>query len=422
MRHLLLVLPLALAACADAELSADDPLRQLEEIDAGGPAPGRAPAPVGDPPSPAEPPPAGEAAPDLGVPPPAPEPEPLPPDAGVEPPPGPDAGAEPDPVEPDDLPPDPGVNAGWIGGPCAADSDCDYEEAFCLQDAEGYPRGMCSLGCDRICPDRDGMPVTFCIDEVIVGEGACVHRCDYDAFDLGCRPGYHCETRGRYSEPDTRRGVCVPGLPEEPEGGPLGCIEEMEAAGLAYQRTNNPEDHPAGRPDLVCDVDGPVRLSSPVGGIDYRYVSQDEPRPMFMSCHLANALFDLSELLRARGVVEVGHIGTYNCRTIADSDSISQHGLGMAIDLAWFRTADGRVYDIEDHWEHETENFRTEEGRWLWEVAQEMFQRQVFNTVLTPNFDAAHDNHFHVDLTPGRNIIRSGGHRDAWFGPNPHGD
>ncbi len=334
--------------------------------------------------------------------------------------PDPDGGMPPPP--PDDLPPDPGVNAGWIGGPCEEDADCDYEEAFCLQEAEGYPRGLCSLGCDRLCPDRDGLPTTFCVDEVVVGQGACIQQCDYDAFPIGCRPGYHCENRSRHGEPGVRRGVCVPGAPEEPPDGFLDCYDEMDAAGLDYQRTNNPMDHPGGREDLVCDIEGPIRLSSPIGGVNYRYVSHDEPRPMFMSCHLANALVDLAALLRERDVVEVGHIGTYNCRTLRGGDSISQHGLGLAIDLAWFRTADGVVYNLEDHWEHDTQDFQTAEGRWLYELGWQMHTRRVFNVVLTPNFDAGHDNHFHVDLTPGSHFIGRSGHWSGCFAPNPHGD
>jgi len=331
---------------------------------------------------------------------------------------------EPEPDPDDGLPPDPNVNLGWIGGPCEADEDCDYADhpgGFCLSDAEGYPRGTCSLGCDRVCPDVAGLPVTFCIDDVIVGQGACVQRCDYTFFaDSGCRPGYYCESRPRYNETAFRRGVCVPG---EPDLGPdLGCFEEMEQRALDYVRQTPRQDSPRGRPDVTCDIDGPVTLRSPVGGVSYRYVTQAESRPMFMSCHLANALDRLSQLLEEFDVVEVGHIGTYNCRLISGTNTLSQHGLGFAIDLKWFRRSDGFVFDVEDHWEHGvTENFATEEGALLYSLAWQMHTRQIFNIVLTPNFNAAHDNHFHVDLTENSNFIRSGG-GGYHFGPNIDGD
>lgn len=323
-----------------------------------------------------------------------------------------------------ELPPDPGVNAGWVGGPCAQDADCDYEEGYCLQDAEGYPRGMCSLDCDRLCPDRDGMPVTFCVGDVVAGSGACVQRCDYAAFDTGCRPGYRCETRARYGEADNLRGVCVPGDPDEEPDPMVGCLAELNGRGLNYSPAGAPGDSPAGRPDLTCTIDTPVMLSSPVNGVSYRYVTQETPGAMYMSCELAAALYEMSALLREYDVVEVGHIGTYNCRVISGTDILSEHGKGTAIDFKWFRTADGHVYDVEDHWEHDTENFQTAEGAWLYELGQQMFARRIFNIILTPNYNAAHDNHFHVDLTEGGRYI---GRADGWdghvhMGPNPHGD
>ncbi|MFN3202582.1 MAG: extensin family protein [Bradymonadia bacterium] len=349
----------------------------------------------------------------------------------AEPPPMPDAGPPPpdmDPQTPDaevppDLPPDPNVNAGWIGGPCSNDGDCDYDEGYCLQDDEGYPRGMCSLDCERVCPDRDGMPVTFCIGEVVDG-GACVQRCDYNAFDTGCRPGYRCETRGRFSEPDTRRGVCVPGSADIDPPPVMGCIAEIERLGMNYALAGQPGESPAGRGDLECTIDTPIMLRSPVNGVSYRYVTHDTPQPMYVSCDLAAALHELSALLRESDIVEVGHIGTYHCRVISGTDTLSEHGRAAAIDIKWFRTADGEIYDVEDHWEHDTRNFSTEKGEWLFNLGQQMFNRGIFNIVLTPNFNAAHDNHFHVDLTPGGSFIRKddGHHHHGHFGPNPHGD
>ncbi|MCA9546893.1 MAG: extensin family protein, partial [Myxococcales bacterium] len=296
-----------------------------------------------------------------------------------------------DPPAPDmdpGLPPDPGLNAGWIGGPCAVDGDCDYDEAFCLQEAEGYPRGMCSLGCERVCPDQAGMPVTFCIGDVIVGSGACVQRCDVDAFGGdGCRPGYFCDVRGRYSEPGTQRGVCVPGqAPPPPQ-----CLADLAALGVAFVPAEERNDMPDGLPGVTCDIPDPVRVSSPVNGISYRYVSHDAPQPIYMACPLAHALVELGALLQEYDIVEVGHIGVYNCRAISGTNSLSEHGYARAIDLKWFRTRDGQVYDVEDHWEHDTQNFRTEAGRILFELGQQMFERRIFNIVLTPNYNAAHD-------------------------------
>jgi hypothetical protein len=112
--------------------------------------------------------------------------------------------------------------------------------------------------------------------------------------------------------------------------------------------------------------------------VDYRYVDQAEPTPMFMGCHLALALDDLSAYLRELDVVELVHIGTYNCRVIAGTDSLSMHGLGLAIDIHELRTADGTTYNVERDWEH-TDDPQTREGRFLYELGQQMFAR-AFST------------------------------------------
>jgi len=37
-----------------------------------------------------------------------------------------------------------------------------------------------------------------------------------------------------------------------------------------------------------------------------------------------------------------------------------------------------------------------------------MFSDDIFNIILTPEYNAAHRNHYHVDLTPGADFIGSG--------------
>ena len=52
---------------------------------------------------------------------------------------------------------------GFVGGPCQSTADCSYDGGVCLTEAQGFPGGMCSLECDRFCPDAAGHPTTFCV-------------------------------------------------------------------------------------------------------------------------------------------------------------------------------------------------------------------------------------------------------------------
>ena len=123
-----------------------------------------------------------------------------------------------------DTPVAPVPNEGWIGGPCDDVGDCSYEDALCLRD--DFPGGLCSLPCDRLCPDSDDprAAITFCVD-LGGSAGRCVSRCDTDLYpDSGCREGYACIEAVRFGESWTTRLVCVPpGLltpPDPPDCGP----------------------------------------------------------------------------------------------------------------------------------------------------------------------------------------------------------
>ncbi len=119
-----------------------------------------------------------------------------------------DEGASGDPIAgcvPDDAP------RGFVGSPCQADADCDFAGGRCATAGQGWPGGHCTVECSRLCPDRAGHPVTFCVDTP-GGTGACVSRCDtaiHPGGD-GCRSGYACSLQPRRGEAATTREACVP--------------------------------------------------------------------------------------------------------------------------------------------------------------------------------------------------------------------
>ena len=99
----------------------------------------------------------------------------------------------------------------FIGAPCHLEDGC-LQGGVCLDVAEGFPDGHCSLACQRLCPDDVDAPSTFCVDDVSGGDGGggdgiCVSQCVRDG---DCRPGYGCVEAGRHGEAGTRRTVCWP--------------------------------------------------------------------------------------------------------------------------------------------------------------------------------------------------------------------
>ena len=119
--------------------------------------------------------------------------------------------------------------------------------------------------------------------------------------------------------------------------------------------------------------------------------------------------------------VVMRHIGTYNCRVIANTTTLSQHGLANAIDIYGFEFADGTLWTLIDDWDHNSpSSFNSEGAEWLYDAGQRWFDQDIWNIILTPNYDTAHDNHFHVDLTAGGDFIGAMGNR--YFGPAPYSD
>jgi hypothetical protein len=119
------------------------------------------------------------------------------------------------------------------------------------------------------------------------------------------------------------------------------------------------------------------------------------------SCPLAVAfaLFERHSLQPAaqavfgQAVTRVDHLGSFACRNMYNraEGRLSQHASANALDIAGFRLADGRSISVLKDWSGEGDSAR--------------FLRQVrdgacddFNVVLSPDYNAAHRNHFHLDM------------------------
>jgi len=94
--------------------------------------------------------------------------------------------------------------------------------------------------------------------------------------------------------------------------------------------------------------------------------------------------------LLGSSVVAIEHYGSYNCRHIAGEKAWSEHATADAIDIAGFRLANGKRVTIAGDWKgngpaatflHETRNGAC----------------KLFATTLSPDYNAAHWNHLHLD-------------------------
>lgn len=190
---------------------------------------------------------------------------------------------------------------------------------------------------------------------------------------------------------------------------PVDCYDWLDLYGLDYSLG---PDRPG--------VSQPVTVTTPINGVAYRYITRESPRgTFFMDCDLALALAQSAYHLRSRDIIEVADIGVYNYRCIGGGappdcpNGISQHAYARAIDIAGYTTGDGTFYSVEYDWiiDPDTESTcsaDTEPGkdRFLHEVICEQKAAGIWSIVLTPNFNAGHRDHFHVDLKEGSDFIK----------------
>jgi len=91
-------------------------------------------------------------------------------------------------------------------------------------------------------------------------------------------------------------------------------------------------------------------------------------------------------------VARIEHLGAFSCRRMyRDADAPwSEHATGNAIDIAAFVLEDGRRISVLGDWEAEGEK-----ARFLKAVRDDACD--IFATVLSPDYNAAHADHFHFD-------------------------
>ncbi len=91
-------------------------------------------------------------------------------------------------------------------------------------------------------------------------------------------------------------------------------------------------------------------------------------------------------------LVRIETMGSYSCRNIGGSSRRSAHATAEAIDVSAFVLSDGRRIVLESAWEGGS----AEEREFLRTVQDSACKR--FGTVLGPRYNAAHRDHFHLEL------------------------
>lgn len=167
---------------------------------------------------------------------------------------------------------------------------------------------------------------------------------------------------------------------------PAACREVLQQGGVEFAEV-------AARQSGFCQVHDALQMEAGMAPL--------APREAPMTCKqaLAVSIWERQVVQAAafdtfgEAVVRIDHYGTYSCRRMYGKDDapVSEHASANALDVAAFRLADGAVISVANDW-----NDTGEKGAFLRRVRDGACK--VFLTTLGPDYNAAHRDHFHLDM------------------------
>jgi hypothetical protein len=158
----------------------------------------------------------------------------------------------------------------------------------------------------------------------------------------------------------------------------------------------------------MADVSAPLHFRGPLtGGVSIHTLLAPADREKsaleVFDCRLALAVDDFASVVAKYDVVEMIHSNAYRSRAQFDCGA-------LAVDIHAFKKRNGTMLSVEKDF-HGRIGWSTCAGEAhptppstssteLWSFVCEAASRAIFNVILTPNYNAEHFNHFHVEVTP----------------------
>ena len=176
----------------------------------------------------------------------------------------------------------------------------------------------------------------------------------------------------------------------------------LEASGTRFRHA--PVNASKGR--LACNVLDGVQVLRGATGVKYN-------RPPHVSASFAVKLAAFEATVQEvagiwfnQRVARIEHLGTYVCRSVAGANGrISQHAIGNAIDISAFVLKNGVRVSVKRDFVLANQPVQKAAQHFLREVVERLREEGTFGVVLTPDWDASHRDHLHLD----------GGHRFGWW-------
>ena len=149
-------------------------------------------------------------------------------------------------------------------------------------------------------------------------------------------------------------------------------------------------------------IPAPVRVDGSIGGVSFPKAR--DGAPLYVACELAVRLPAVAAVLRDHHVREAVVLSAWRLQP-----RTSFHTFGLALDLSRFVRDDGSVLDVDRDFVHAPERPTCDDvdtapadapGPALRALACDLADRAGLSTVITPEYNEGHHDHFHVDVRP----------------------
>lgn len=174
-----------------------------------------------------------------------------------------------------------------------------------------------------------------------------------------------------------------------PRAADMSCLSDLGASGASFNRVPDTYAAPG------CNQIGTVQLMALAGDRAPLSIANLGP----VQCSVAKAFGDWARFgvdraarqILGSPVAKIETMGSYNCRNVAGTEVRSAHARAEAIDVSAFVLADGRRIVLKRDWQGGDAATR----EFLRVVHKSACKR--FGTVLGPEYNAAHQDHFHLE-------------------------
>jgi hypothetical protein len=176
--------------------------------------------------------------------------------------------------------------------------------------------------------------------------------------------------------------------PAPPPDPAAACLQGLDRRHILYDRLTD------WRTPEGCAVEWAVRV---------KQSATQWNRSAIMTCPMSATIWDFeTQVVQPAAHQFLGHavrtmsnVGSYDCRGERGGrpERLSQHSFGRAIDITGFDLDDGTTVTVLRDWRG-----KGAKSEFLHQVAQGACR--IFSVVITPNHNALHRDHLHLDIGP----------------------